>query len=176
MTVTMPAIAPRQPEGAAPFHYIEIHGDKSNPDSPYTLTVRGRALDLDQEVEPNDKPDVAQALTGDHGTIHAQFVAGDVDCFALAPTADAQALVFTATPPDGVDAVVEVTGPTGLLSKTDTGGAGADEKAEVTIPGGVTAAACVSFKPVKADPGAARDYDIEFSTEPAEDQLPPEER
>lgn len=176
MTVALPAIAPRQPEGAAPFHYITISGDRSNPEAAYTLTVRGRALDLDQEVEPNDKPDVAQALTEDHGTVHAQFVAGDVDCFAFAPNGDAQALVFTAVPPDGVDAVVEVSGATGLLSKTDLGGAGADEKAEVTIPSGVTASACVSFKPVKADPGAARDYDVEYSLEPAEDELPPEER
>jgi hypothetical protein len=34
----------------------------------------------------------------------------------------------------------------------------------------------VSFKPVKADAGTARDYDVEYSLEPAEDQLPPEER
>ena len=85
----------------------------------------------------------------------------------MPPSADAQALVFTAIPPDGVDAVVEVFGPAGLLTKTDMGKAGSDEKAEVTIPGGAKAAACVTFKPVKADPGTPRDYDVEFSTEPA---------
>jgi hypothetical protein len=174
-TVALRAIAPRQPEGSPPFHYVTISGDRSNPEVAYTLAVRGRLVGLDEEVEPNDKPDVAMPLPGTSGTIKAASAPGDVDCFGLAAAADAQALVFTVAPADGVDAVIELSVPTGMLAKTDLGAAGATEKAEVTIPAGVAGTACVSFKPVKADPGTPRDYDVEFSVEAVADALPPEQ-
>jgi len=174
-TVSLRAVAPVQPEGSPPFHYIKISGDRSNPEVAYTLSVRGRLLGPDEEIEPNDTKELAQPLAGDHGTMHAAYAPGDVDCFAVEPSADPQALVLTVAPPDGVDAVVEVGTPAGMLAKTDLGAAGANEKIEVTIPGGVRGTACVSFKPVKADPGTPRDYDVEYSVETATDELPPEE-
>jgi hypothetical protein len=174
-TVALNAFTPQLAEGSAPFHYITIGGDRSNPDAGYSLTVRGRLVGLDEETEPNDKKEQAQLLPGSSGTVKAGYAAGDVDCFAVEAAPEAQSLVFTVSPPDGVDAVVEVSVPSGLLAKTDLAAAGANEKVEVTIPASVRGTACVAWKAVKADPGTPRDYDVDYSVETAVDALPPEE-
>ena len=41
-------------DAVGPTTWISIRGDRSNPISPYALTVRGRALAPDEEREPND--------------------------------------------------------------------------------------------------------------------------
>ena len=174
LTVALRSVVPRLAEGSPPFHFLKIAGDRSNPEASYTLTVRGRLLEPDEELEPNDKRDSAQPLTGDRGTIRAAYAAGDVDCFAVEPGTTGRQLELTVVAPDGVDTVIEVATPAGVLAKTDLAEAGADEKVDVAIPAATRGTACVSFKPVKADPGTPRDYTIDYRIDDA-DALPPEE-
>ena len=174
--VVLRSLAPRQPEGSPPFHYVRIKADRSNPDAPYTLSVRGRLLGLDEETEPNDKPEIALPLAGERGTLKATYAAGDVDCFAIAPQPEPQTVAITVQSPDGIDAAVRLEGPTGVLAKADAGKAGAAEKIETTLPAGARGVVIVTFKPPKADPGTSRDYEVEYSVTKVTDALPPEEK
>ncbi len=180
--VTVKSLLAAVAEGAPPYHYVKISGDKSNPVDPYTLHVAGRLLDLDEEAEPNDTIDKATPLrvtpTADSGTMHATHTGGDVDWFGLDAASSDQLLDVTVDAPAGTDIVVEAHKEDGtLLATADAGGVGAREHLSgVTIPANTAARILVKVKPDKKDTGEPRDYQLRWSISPAEGApMPPEE-
>lgn len=169
-------------DGAPPYEYVKLTGDKSNPIDAYTLHVAGRLLDLDEETEPNDTPDKATPLraqpTADSGTMRATHVAGDVDWFGLDAVADAQLLDVTVDAPAGEDIVVEAHKADGSsLGSADSGKVGDRERLSgVLVPANTAVRILVQVKPDKKDTGDPRDYQVRWSVSPAEGvPMPPEE-
>jgi len=50
-------LLPIIPQGAPPFHYLTVRGDKSNPETPYQLKVSEHTIATDAELEPDDTPE-----------------------------------------------------------------------------------------------------------------------
>ena len=79
--------APARGQPAVPPHQITAKGE---PRRAYTLSVRGLTAGPDEETSRTTSATPRRPLTGDHGTMHAAYAAGDVDCFAVEPQPDAQ--------------------------------------------------------------------------------------
>ncbi len=174
--VAVRGVVPASDPTAGAFHTLTVRGDRSNPEAGYQLTVRGRLLAPDDETEPNDKREQAQALPGGSGVMHATLGAGEVDHFAVPPAADAQQLDVVVRGGDGLDVVIEVVAAAGLVARADAGAASAGERLEQRLGPGDTVWIVVSAKAVKGDTGLARDYELTWTLGPAEDlPLPPEE-
>ena len=78
-------LLPTVPPGGAPYYYLIVRGDRSNPETAYTLHATAQVLGPDAELEPNDIVDKAQLIPPDRTVVHAMWTQGDIDCFAIAP-------------------------------------------------------------------------------------------
>ncbi|HVV82272.1 MAG TPA: hypothetical protein VHE35_04305 [Kofleriaceae bacterium] len=187
--LTLRSLAPRLDPGQAPFHHLKIGGKPSNPDVAYTLTVTPRLLDLDEEAEPNDKPQTATPLrygADEQGSMRGELGPGEVDVFELSPSSGPRTLDATIDSVAGLDLVCEIVSSTGaaLGGKGDGGGVGAGEDCSGAVPTGAEAYVRVSAKASKK-PQAQAAYTLRWSSSgsggappPAagsDDPLPPEE-
>jgi hypothetical protein len=185
--VALMSLAPRLSPGSAPVHYVVISGRPSNPEVPYTLTVTSRLLDLDEEAEPNHRPDNATSLragTETQGSMRATIGPGDTDMFALSESLEPATLDVTIDTPVGIDVAVEVsTGAGAILGTVDSGGMGAAESlAAISVGPSSIVLVEVVGKPSKK-PVSSAAYRLRWSLDlaalpepsPDSDPLPPEE-
>ncbi|HVK74131.1 MAG TPA: hypothetical protein VM734_12465 [Kofleriaceae bacterium] len=192
--VLLKSLAPRVAPGGAPVHFILIAGRPSSHETPYTVTVTSRLLDLDEEAEPNDRTTNATPLRfggEEQGSMRGLIGPGDTDVFALSEATAAATLDVAVDAPPGVDLVVEAIASNGAsLGKADGATAGGAETL-AALP--VAAGAAVFVKvTAKADKKAtAGPYQLRWSLTagapartagpgdddpmPDEDPLPPEE-
>lgn len=181
--LTLRSVAPRLDPGEAPVHYLKVGGKPANPDVAYSLTVTARLLDLDEEAEPNDKPELATALrygAETEGTMRGRLGAGEVDVFALSPSSGPRVLDAAVDGLAGLDLVCEVlVAPARSVGRSDGGGVGASESASGQVPAGAAAYVRVTAKASKK-PVAPVDYTVRWTSSSSaavsdEDPLPPEE-
>ena len=151
----VPAIAP----GAAPFLYVIVRGDKSNPETPYQLHTEATLPNPDDEAEPDDTPDHPYQIPPDRTVVHATWDAGDTDCFAVAPAPDPRAIEITVDTPSELDLAAELFVQGASVAKVDHPGKGVPEKLGAPLPGNAHAVACVHA--VKEGPGRTKiAYDV----------------
>jgi hypothetical protein len=166
-------IRPALPPGAPPFHYLTIRGDHGNPETAYHLTVKGRVLGPDDELEPDDTPAQAQALPATaQATIHATWTPGDVDCFALAKVATARKVEITIDTPASADLAADLMVAGAAIAHSDHPGAGAAEQLTAEIPAG--AVAVVVVRGAAKQPGGEGAYDLTIK-DAGHDAMPDEE-
>ena len=115
---------PNVPPGGAPYHYLTVKGDRSNPETPYTLKVTEHPIGTDAEVEPDDTIDKPMAIPADRTVVKATWSSGDVDCFAVAPGEGARTVDFTVTAVDGVDFALELYVDGKQIATANKGGQG----------------------------------------------------
>ncbi|MBA3540154.1 MAG: hypothetical protein H0T79_11045 [Deltaproteobacteria bacterium] len=127
-------VKPVLAQGAAPFHYVTVRSDRSNPETGYQLRVSENLVGPDAELEPNDTPEKAMAMPADRTTVKATWTTGDVDCFELAPTEAVRTLDLTLTTPGEVDFAVELLVDGKSLAKADHPGKGVAEKLSGVAP------------------------------------------
>jgi hypothetical protein len=158
------------PEGAPPFLYVVISGDRSHPRLPYQLHLVARAAAVGEEREPNDRVEAAQILGADEPLVHARWDVGDVDCFEL-PAADH---------PRHLEVTVDAGATTNLAAELVVGGhvlassdepLGKVERVIADVPAGARAVVKVRGA---AKPGAEGSYDLLWG-ERSGDAMPPEE-
>ncbi len=90
-------LLPVVPAGGAPYEYITVSGDRSNPEAPYDLVVSTGQLNADMEVEPDDTPEHPFEIAPERAQVHGTWTPGDVDCY----------LVATGPVPHNVDVVLD---------------------------------------------------------------------
>lgn len=182
--VELARLVARAERGGA-VRYVSLAGRPPNPDLPYSLTVTGRLLELDEETEPNHRVAQATPLRPDEagqGSMRATIAPGDTDLFALPPAPRPAMLDLAADAPAGIDLALAVVGARGeVVTKIDAGGPGAAESAAaVPIVGDGAWFIEVTGKPSKGLVDAAP-YRLRWSLtqpsapDPADDPLPPEE-
>ena len=147
----LPAVA----AGAPPFFYLVVHGDHSNPDTPYAIKVTARVLEPDTETEPDDSLEHPFAIAADRTTVHASLTVGDTDCFALPPGGEAREVDITLEPRGDVDLVAELLVDGKSIARSDQA-AGAAERLRGKVPANATAIVRVTGK------GTAGDYDVKL--------------
>jgi hypothetical protein len=137
-------LAPVVPQGAPPFHYVTIRGDRSNPEVAYQLKVGARPRGTDPELEPNDTPEKAMAIPADRTVIaDASWGPGDVDCYAIPPEATARTLELHVDTPAQADLRLELLVNGKSIATADQKGKGAQEKISGAVPAGGRAVLCV---------------------------------
>ncbi|HEY4241611.1 MAG TPA: hypothetical protein VGM88_17435 [Kofleriaceae bacterium] len=141
----VPVIAP----GAAPFEYVTVKADRSNPETAYQLRVTAHVLAPDAEQEPDDTLETAMPVPVDRTVVRASFTTGDVDCFAFAPSDAARSLDITIDTPADIDLAAELFVDGKSVAKADHPGKGAAERVSGDVPAGGKPIACVR--------GAAKD-------------------
>lgn len=130
-----PAVA----QGAPPYLYLTVRGDRSNPETAYQLRALAKLVVPDTEVEPNDTPETATPMPADRKGLRAHWSTGDVDCFAIAPDDAARSLELSIDTPNELDLAIDVVIDGKLTAKVDHPGKGAAEKLLVAVPGGARA-------------------------------------
>ncbi len=130
---------PAVPAGAPPFHYVTVKGDRSNPETAYQLRVTAKVIAPDAELEPNDTPETAMAFPADRKSLHAQWSAGDVDCFTVPVDEAARTLEISIDTPNELDLGLAVLVDGKVVVKADHPGKGAAEKVSAPIPAGAQA-------------------------------------
>jgi hypothetical protein len=133
-------VRPSLAAGAPPFHYVTLRGDHSNPETAYQLTARGRVLGPDDELEPDDTPAQAMALTAAATTtVHATWTPGDTDCFAIAKRPAARQVEVAVDTPGGADLAVELKIDGKVVAASDHAGLGVAEQLSFEVPAGAAA-------------------------------------
>jgi len=130
---------PAVPQGAPPFHYLTVKGDRSNPETAYQLRVAAKVIPPDAEVEPNDTPETAMPFPADRKSLHAHWSAGDVDCFAVPPEDAARTLDVSIDTPNDLDLAIDLLVDGKLVAKVDHPGKGAAERLTAPVPAGAHA-------------------------------------
>lgn len=125
---------PVVPQGAPPFHYLTVRGDRSNPETAYQIRAVAKVIPPDAEIEPNDTPETAVAFPTDRKGLHAHWSAGDVDCFAVPPDDAARTLTVSIDTPNELDLAIDVLVEGKLVAKVDHPGKGAAEKLAAQVP------------------------------------------
>lgn len=158
-------LVPVVPDGAPPFHYVTVGGDRSNPETPYQLKVTSKGLVTDGELEPNDAPDKAMAMPADRTVVHGTWSPGDVDCYAVAVDQAARTLDATIVGQGSSDADLagELFVDGKSVAKANKGGKGVAEKVGAPVPAGAQAVVCVRGS--DASPEGA--YDVQLQEGPA---------
>jgi hypothetical protein len=152
------SLLPVVPDGAPPFYYLTVRGDRSNPETSYTLHATARVLGPDPELEPNDIADNAQVIAADRTVVHASWTPGDIDCFAL-PTADSERTVeFTVDTPGDLDLAAEAFIDGKSVATANKGTKGVPEKVAALVPAGATVV--VRVKSVDAAAAVTATYDV----------------
>jgi hypothetical protein len=129
---------PAVPQGAPPFHYLTVRGDRSNPETAYQIRASAKLIAPDSEVEPNDTPETA-TLVSDRKSLRAQWSTGDVDCFAVPPAATTRMFDVSIDTPRELDLAIDLLIDGKLMEKVDHPGKGAAEKLVMTVPPGAHA-------------------------------------
>lgn len=130
--------------GAAPYYYVIVRGDRSNPEAAYQLKVAARPVGNDPEHEPNDAPDKAMAFPADRTVIdEASWTPGDVDCYAIPPEPNAWTVDVVVETPDGADLRLELYVNGKSIQTADAKGKGAQEKISGPVPAGGRAVVCL---------------------------------
>ncbi len=150
------------PAGAAPYHYLTVKGDRSNPETPYQLRVSEKVPAQDAEVEPDDAPDHAMPFA-DRTVVHGTWAPGDLDFYALPVEQAARTVEITIDTPADADLSAEVLIDGKPAGKGDRPGKGAQEKFTAAIPAGVSAL----LKVRGTDSSAEGTYDITLKDGPA---------
>ena len=144
------SVLPAVGSGAAPFFYVVIKGDHSNPDTPYAIKVTARVLEPDTETEPDDTLDRPFTVSAERTTVHASLTPGDTDCFALPASPTAREVEVTLEPRGDVDLVAELVVDGKTIAKSDLP-AGAAERVHGKVPANETAVVRVSSKATSGD-------------------------
>lgn len=170
--------APGEQDGAPPFLYVVISGDRSHPQQAYQLTATAREAGAEDEREGNDGPQLAQSLGEEGARLHATWDQGDVDCFAVPVADDARRVEVTVEPAEPAPGAVG--GPTNLVlevlvadkvvASSDEPG-GKAERALAEVPAGKRAVVRVKGA---SKPGAHGRYDVSWAQAEG-DAMPPEE-
>ncbi len=155
-------IVPIVPDGAPPFHYVSIKGDKSNPETQYQLRVVAKVPQPDAEIEPNDTPEKAMPIPPDRTIVHAVFTPGDVDCFAIPTDANPRTVDVTVDVPAESDLDVELLVDGKSVGKGDKKGKGVVEKVTGQVP--ANARAVIRVKGTDASGEGA--YDVQIAEGP----------
>jgi len=132
--LTLKSMLPVVAEGAPPFYYVTIKGDRSNPETAYTVHATASVLGPDPELEPNDNPDRPQRIAADRTVVHASWTPGDVDCFALAASDAERTVDFTVDTPGDIDLALEVLVDGKSVATANKGGKGTPEKVTALVP------------------------------------------
>jgi hypothetical protein len=127
------AVLPVVPSGAPPFHYITVKGDKSNPETPYSLRVRANPVETDHEVEPNDTLEKAMLFPSDRKSVPGHWSAGDVDCYAIGADVNPR-MIEVELDPSEVDLELELYVDGKVVAKSETKGKGTKEKLGGPVP------------------------------------------
>lgn len=156
-------VVPIVPDGAPPFHYVTIKGDKSNPETPYQLRVVAKVPQPDAEIEPNDSADKAMPIPTDRTVVHGVWTPGDIDCFAIGTDPEARTVDITIDVPSesDLDAELHVDGTS--VAKGDKKGKGLVEKLMGQVPPNARAVICVKGR----DASGEAAYDVQIAEGPA---------
>lgn len=147
----VPALA----QGAPPFYYLTVRGDRSNPETAYQIRAAAKLVAPDREVEPNDTPETATVMA-DRKSLRAHWSTGDVDCFAVPPADTTRMFDVSINTPRDLDLAIDLLIDGKLMEKVDHPGKGAAEKLVMTVPPGAHAVIRVRG----ADLPAEDDYEI----------------
>ena len=130
---------PTVPQGAAPFFYLTVRSDRSNPETAYQLRAVAKLIAPDAEVEPNDTPETAMPVPPDRKSLRAHWSTGDIDCFALPPADASRSFDVSIDTPRDLDLAIELLVDGKLVEKVDHPGKGAAEKLTMTVAPGAHA-------------------------------------
>ena len=130
--------APVVPQGAPPFYYLTVRGDRSNPETAYQIRVTAKLVAPDSEAEPNDTPETATSMA-DRKSLRAHWSTGDVDCFAVPPADATRTFDVSIDTPRDLDLAIDLLIDGKLMEKVDHPGKGAAEKLVMTVPPGAHA-------------------------------------
>lgn len=155
-------IVPIVPDGAPPFHYVTIKGDKSNPETPYQLRVAAKLPQPDAEVEPNDVPEKAMPIPTDRTVVHGVWTPGDIDCFAIGTDEAARTVEVTIDVPTESDLDAELVVDGKSVAKGDKKGKGVAEKLTGQVP--ANGRAVIRIKGTDASAEGA--YDVQIAEGP----------
>jgi hypothetical protein len=156
-------IVPIVPDGAPPFHYVTIKGDRSNPETAYQLHVVAKIPQPDAEIEPNDVPDKAMPIPSDRTVVHGVWTPGDIDCFAVSTDANARTIDVTIDVPSESDLNAELLVDGKSVAKGDKKGKGVAEKLTGQVP--PNARAVIRVK--GTDASGEGSYDVQIAEGPA---------
>jgi hypothetical protein len=126
-------VMPVVPSGAPPFHYIAIKGDKSNPETHYTVKVTPKPVEPDTELEPNDALDKAVSFDLERTKLAGTWSAGDVDHYSIAADVNPRTFEITLAPGE-IDLSLDLLVDGKVVAKSETAGKGADEKLTGAVP------------------------------------------
>jgi hypothetical protein len=154
MRGVLPVVAP----GATPFYYLTVRGDRSNPETAYTLHAKAQVVGPDAELEPNDIVDKAQPIPPDRTVVHAIWTPGDIDCFAIASATTARTVDVSIDTPAEIDLAAELFVDGKVVATANKGGKGVLEKLSAPVPPG--AAAIVRVKNPDANASVEAKYDV----------------
>jgi hypothetical protein len=177
--VTIRGYVPKIPEGTPQILYVAVSGDRSHPQLGYSLKGSARLVGEAEELEPNDKPELAQpfSVTGADGdlattTLHARWEPGDVDCFAIPTAAARRRVEVTVSVADNGNVAAELL-VGGRVVATSDEPVGKLEHLVGEVPAGAKAVVRVK---AAAKPGAEVSYDVSWAEASGDDGMPPEER
>jgi hypothetical protein len=160
----------RVPPGE-PYLYVVVRTDGgANTDVRYNLRLRAELPKAGGEVEPNDDPAHAQAITdvGEGGSVNvAGYLGrGDVDVYSYAAPTPVE-LDVEATPPERVDLKLEILKPDGtVVAKVDAGKRREPERLpNVFVPGG---SALIRLSAGKGDGNPDEPYRLSIAARPPE--------
>jgi hypothetical protein len=156
-------LVPVVAQGAPPFHYLTIRGDRSNPETAYQLRVTAKVPAPDAELEPDDVPEKAMPVPADRTVVHAVWTPGDVDCFAIAPDPAARTLEVVIDTPSESDLSLELLVDGKVVASSAKAGKGAEERATAPVPAG----AALVVRVRGTDASAAGAYDVKLGEGPA---------
>ncbi|HUJ59440.1 MAG TPA: hypothetical protein VLX92_13135 [Kofleriaceae bacterium] len=141
--VALHGLAPVIAQGAPPFVYFVVRGDRSNLETSYTIKTTASVPDVDAETEPDDTPEHPFEISPDRATVHATWDFGDVDCFAVPVAAAEHEVELAFATPAELDLAAELFVDGKSVAKVDHPGKGVPEKVGAVIPAGSHAVACV---------------------------------
>jgi hypothetical protein len=160
----------RVPPGE-PYLYVVVRTDAgTNTEVRYNLRLRAELPKAGGEVEPNDDPAHAQAITdvGEGGSVNvAGYLGrGDVDVYSYAAPTPVE-LDVEATPPERVDLKLEILKADGtVIAKVDAGKRREPERLpNVFVPGG---SALVRLSAGKGDGNPDEPYRLSIAARPQE--------
>jgi hypothetical protein len=156
--LTVRGVLPVVPDGAPPFYYLTIRGDKSNPETAYTLHATAHVLGPDAELEPNDNVEKPQVIAADRTVVHASWGPGDIDCFAIAVATTPRTVDVSIDTPSELDLAAELLVDGKVVATANKGGKGVLEKVSAPVPAG--AKAIVRVKDPDAAASAEASYDV----------------
>ena len=146
------------PDGAPPFYYLTVRGDRSNPETTYTLHATAQVLGPDPEIEPNDNAERPQTIAVDRTVVHASWTPGDVDCFTLAPGATDRTIEFSIDTPSEIDLAGELLVDGKVVATANKGTKGVLEKVSGVVP--ANAKVVLRVKNPDATSAAEAKYDV----------------